>query len=460
MSNNISPEEGNNLSGNKSKAFSCFDCSLLTKRNSMYYCQRWSCYKLKKSIKFWKDYNLNTHCIPYSRLFANIITIAKLRTIAPLSGTPENSIQKFQENIWKNGLNSVTLKQLDNIINDIQNGRIETDISRRLRRIAVQSSRFQLPRTDNGRMVEYNYQSGSESIPIIAAQICGGSSGATYKSPHSYIRESCLAEWAKHAGYWIESIAKHAKSKGWRRAKELDGTESMIYTTSENRIVKIWSMKNYFYNLSLGVEKIILHNFLFGTDAYLNVIGFTKIKGFLYFVLEQPIINYIEESFNGIAIRKFLENKFPNGHVDLDKGQFNVYLPEIFITDLHARNVVRMSKESDFIVIDCNIMFKNTTLGSLYNYYNCKVNPLILNSISDLDAIISKANDMIDAFAYTGYYPRSHEEAMIQRYWKDIKKQCNQRKRELKTFLKSPLFTNLIKLLKIRNKTTKKIHTK
>ncbi len=128
---NISPEEGNNLSGNKSKAFSCFDCSLLTKRNSKYYCQRWSCYFLKKSIKFCKEYDLNTDCIPHSRLFENIITLAKLRTTAPLSGTPENPIQKFQENIWKNGLNSVTLKQLDNIINDIQNGKyLQTDFGR------------------------------------------------------------------------------------------------------------------------------------------------------------------------------------------------------------------------------------------------------------------------------------------------------------------------------------------
>ena len=120
---------------------------------------------------------------------------------APISGTSaesEKKIQNFKEKNWQNGFNDVTLEQLDNIINDIQNGRIETDTGRRLRRIASQSSRIQLPRTDNGRMVGNNYRPRSESVPLIAAQICGGSSGAAYKVPHSYYRENCLAEWAKH----------------------------------------------------------------------------------------------------------------------------------------------------------------------------------------------------------------------------------------------------------------------
>ena len=388
----------------------------------------------------------------------NEIELLKLK-FGVLSGTfaeSEKIIQNFQEKIWKNGFNDVTLEQLDNIINEIQNGTIETDTGRRLRQIANQSSRFQLSTTNYGRMVRYNYRPRSESVPIIAAQICGGSSGASYKGPHSYYRECCLVEWAKHADYWIEDIKKHAKIKGWKRAEELDGTESMIYTTPRNTIVKVWYMKNYAYNLSRGVEKIMLHNFLFGSDTYLSVMGFTKIKGFLYFILEQPIIDYIKESYNGIAIRKFLEKKFPNGHVDLVNGQFNVYLPEIIITDLHARNVVRTSKDSNnFHIIDCNIMFRSSNLGSLYSYYTCKVNPLTLNSISDLDDIISKANEMIDAFAYTGYYPRSHEEAMVQQYWKNIKKQCNQRKKELRRLMKSPLFKNEILLIKQKYKPTK-----
>ena len=45
-------------------------------------------------------------------------------------------IQDFQEKIWKYGFDSVFLRQLDNLIKDIQNGRIETDTGRRLSRIA------------------------------------------------------------------------------------------------------------------------------------------------------------------------------------------------------------------------------------------------------------------------------------------------------------------------------------
>jgi len=429
----------------KKKNFSCRDCVYLQKRNNKFFCVSWSCYTTLKSIKFKEDFDLNRLCIPHSRLLENEINLLKIIYGKPLSGIPENSIQNFQEKIWKYGFNDVTLLQLDNIINDIQNGRIETDTDRKLRQIAERFSRVY-----NGTMVRGDYRPRSESRLIIAAQICAGSSGTANKRPHSYYRESLLAEWAKRSGYWIEDVEKYALSKSWQRAEILDGTESMIYTTSENKIVKVWGMKNYFYELSLGVEKIILHNFLFSSDTYLNVIGLTKIKGFLYFILEQPLIDYPKESFNGIAIRNFLQSKFPNGHVDFVDGQFNVYLPGIIISDLHAGNVVRLSKDSStFHIIDCNIMFENNRLGALYSYYNCKINPLTSNSISDLDDIICKANDMIETFAYHGYYPRSHEEAMIQRYWKNIKKQCNQRKRELKSLMKSPLFNNEIKLLKL-----------
>ena len=294
------------------------------------------------------------------------------------SGADENFIQDFQENIWKNGFNSVTLRQLDNLINDIQNGRIETDTDRRLRRIADK-----LARVYDRTMVRGDYRPRSKSDIIIASQICAGSSGKTNKRPHSYYRESLLVEWAKHANYWIEDVEKEALTKGWKRAEKLDGKESMIYTTSENKIIKVWGMSNYMFELSRGIEKIILHNFLFGADTYLNVIGITKIKGFLYYILEQPLIDYEKESFNAIAIRKFLEKKFPNAHVDFVKGQFNVYLSDIYITDLHAGNVVRISKNSEnFHIIDCNIKFKNaiSELFGISDKTNFKT--LIVNILS------------------------------------------------------------------------------
>lgn len=444
----------------KKKNFSCRDCVYLQKRNNKFFCVRWSCYTTLKSIKFKEDADLNRLCIPHSRLLENEIKLLKIIYGKPLSGIPENSIQNFQEKIWKYGFNDVTLKQLDNIINDIQNGRIETDTDRRLRQIAEQSSCVQLPRNNNRGMVRNCYKPQRKGNALIAAEICTGSCGRTNRSTSNYFIEGLIERWAKNAGYWIDDISEYAASKSWIRAEKLDGKESMIYTTMSNTIVKVWSMKNYFNNPRLAVEKIILHNFLFGSDTPLKICGFTKINHYLHFVLEQPIIKYQKESYNSLSIERYLKEKFPNRHIDKYNGQFIIHFSDFYVWDLHAGNVVKSKMDGNYYVIDCNIMFKNTTLGSLYNYYNCKVNPLILNSISDLDAIISKANDMIDAFAYTGYYPRSHEEAMIQRYWKDIKKQCNQRKRELKTFFKSPLFTNLIKLLKIRNKTTKKIHTK
>ena len=306
--------------------------------------------------------------------------------ISLISGTSENLIQDFQDNIWKNGFNSVTLRQLDNLIKDIQDGRIETDTDRRLRQSSIRFARI-----NDGRMVGENYQSRSESIPLIAAQICAGSCGRINKSASGYFIEGLIEKWAKHANCWIDDIEKYALSKSWERAKELDGTESMLYTTPYNTIVKVWGMNNYYFNPQLAVEKITLHNFLFGSDTYLNVIGFTKINYFLYFILEQPIIHFTKESFNSIAIQDYLQKKYPNCNVDKFKGQFIVHLPDIYIWDLHGRNVVRTSKNRDFVVIDCNIKFQND------------------DNIKDLNSDLSgtstppKITDKGDDFSYFDY---------------------------------------------------------
>lgn len=240
-------------------------------------------------------------------------------------------------------------------------------------------------------MVGENYQPRSESIPLIAAQICAGSCGRINKSASGYFIEGLIEKWAKHANCWIDDIEKYALSKSWERAKELDGTESMLYTTPYNTIVKVWGMNNYYFNPQLAVEKITLHNFLFGSDTYLNVIGFTKINYFLYFILEQPIIHFTKESFNSIAIQDYLQKKYPNCNVDKFKGQFIVHLPDIYIWDLHGRNVVRTSKNRDFVVIDCNIKFKND------------------DNIKDLNSDLSgtstptKITDKGDDFSYFDY---------------------------------------------------------
>lgn len=266
----------------------------------------------------------------------------------------EKKIQELTLKIWKSDLKSLPLNEIDNLINDIINGRIQTYNDRRIRRIAEQ-----LPEDANGgRLLRCYNKSRSKSNALIAAAICGGSSGGVDSSTLFYKRELVLQQWAKHSKCWIDNIDEYARQHSWRRAPELDGTESMIYTTPNGFVAKIWCMEKYHENLRLATEKIILNNFFFGDETFLNVIGFTSVNHRLRFVLLQPKIKHIKENnnYNGIAIRKYLEKKFPKQDIGKKDNAYIVFLSSCDIFDLHGGNVVK-SENGNFYVIDCNILY-------------------------------------------------------------------------------------------------------
>ena len=278
-------------------------------------------------------------------------------TLYGISGTPtddEKRIQDLTLKIWKSDLKTLPLGEIDNLINDIKNDRIQTYNDRRIRRIAEQ-----LPEDANGgRLLRCYYKSRSKSDALIAAAICGGSSGGVDSRSLFYKRELVLQQWAKHSKCWIDDIEEYARQHSWKRAPELDGTESMIYTTPNGFVAKIWCMEKYHENLRLATEKIILNNFFFGEETFLNVIGFTKVDHRLRFVLLQPKIKHIKENvnYNGFTIRKYLREKFPNQDIGKHEYTYIVFLRGCTIFDLHGGNVVK-SENGNFYVIDCNILY-------------------------------------------------------------------------------------------------------
>ncbi|MCR4560192.1 MAG: hypothetical protein K5685_08945 [Bacteroidales bacterium] len=380
----------------KKKNFSCRDCVYLQKRNNKFFCVRWSCYTTLKSIKFKEDADLNRLCIPHSRLLENEINLLKIIYGKPLSGVQtddEKKIENITLKIWESKLNSLPLDEIDNLINSIKNGRIQTYNDRRIREIAEN-----LPENaDGGRLLRCYNKSRSKSNALIAAAICGGSSGGVDSRTFFYKKELILEQWAKHSHCWYDDIEKYAQHNGWKRATDLDGKESLIYTTPFNMIAKIWSMTNYNENLRLAVEKIILNNFFFGDETFLNVIGFTKVNHRLHFVLLQPKITHIEENnknYNGIAIKKYLESKFPKQDIDKYKDTYIVHLPGCAISDLHGNNVVK-SKKGNFYVIDCNIRYVEMPKCPWYRREIPKLGDLPFFNIveTDFEDIYAVTND-------------------------------------------------------------------
>lgn len=350
----------------KKKNFSCRDCVYLQKRNNKFFCVSWSCYTTLKSIKFKEDFDLNRLCIPHSRLLENEINLLKIIYGKPLSGIPENSIQNFQEKIWKNGLNSVTLKQLDNIINDIQNGQIQ--------------SKF-------GRLNRYGRPCNS-SIAIRAAIIARGEEGADYPQPSGKQnaqtsnfgktritrQKELLTEFAKLSGCWITDFYEQPESfviLNGKTYKYLDeGYENRVYDSEDKtegrKVLKIIDIDEdwthlFYSDVSEIFERIVIHNCFFN-NAALNIVGFTNDDGVLKVIVEQ--LFFKGDPPTATEIETYIKNKINDIQPILDF----YHNSDFYIGDFHDRNVIK-DKMGNIIVIDCMLAFKDNGLGDLPVYF-------------------------------------------------------------------------------------------
>ena len=115
-------------------------------------------------------------------------------TLYGISGTPtddEKRIQDFQENIRKNGFNSVTLQQLNNLIKDIENGR----------ELLLPKHRFAYERKIFG---DRNRPRITRNA-IAAALICGGGCVSNRIISTSYLKRY---EWSERCEQLLEQWAK------------------------------------------------------------------------------------------------------------------------------------------------------------------------------------------------------------------------------------------------------------
>ncbi len=288
----------------------------------------------------------------YSPLFDNLIKLLKLKNCKTLSGTDENLVKNFQEKICKDGFNSVTLNQLNNIINDIQNGTIQIQ-------------------TENARRVARNYNRPRSSRNAYAAAVICGREGRAYpkisfRDKEGFVKETersaqyekLLEQWAKSEGCWVENLADFVQDY----EKIGEGSEAKVYdvkTEKSHSVLKIIGL-NMSGTVQRLVERIYLHNCLFGDSTYLDIIGFGRDEsGYFKFILEQPYI--VGRKVRIARINKFLLKKFPNLN-QISLVEF--YNSDFIIRDLHNKNVLK-DHYGNFYVIDCFLAFNYGDLKGL-----------------------------------------------------------------------------------------------
>lgn len=287
------------------------------------------------------------------------LRLAALHLAAHLSAIPENPIQNFQQKIWKDGFNSVSLRQLDNIIIGIQNGHIQSNF---------------------GILDRYG-RPCNQKIAVRAAIITRGEDGSgkaqsanqqyaqTRHSRQSRIRRQTelLTEFAILSGCWLnkdfEEQPEIAVSLNGKKYKFLaKGAENRVYDSGEKdeqrKVIKIIDIpedwEHIFYDDVAEIfERILIHNCLF-PNSILNIVGFAD-DGVFKVVLEQFY-------FKGTPPTDSEIDKYIRGKVGTLKPVMDFYLADgIYLGDFHDKNVIK-DDDGNIIVIDDMLAFDDNAL--------------------------------------------------------------------------------------------------
>lgn len=310
----------------------------------------------------WKPLTVNRANIPggkISKLFDNEIKLLKLKYGKTLQGTDENSIENLTLKIWQNGFNSVTLSQLDNIINDIQNEKLKCTFYRSNRK------------RHDGIM----HKPGFEKVALGAAIIVGG--GKKYRSSTyeqydvertGFLRE-LLVEWAKLKGFFFDDIYEYLKENGfdYLDKKKKGGNESEVFGNGKLVIKIVNPDVLYPGNIVNAVNRFLIHNYLFGDNLPLYILGFTIINGYFRIIAvqqfvqakhtatEDEIIDFVKEIISGVKT----EDEYCNFHTT-----------DFIIHDLHRLNVLK-DDAGNFYVIDNFLKFNNNELEGINQSFWC-----------------------------------------------------------------------------------------
>ena len=266
----------------------------------------------------------------------------KLKYGKTLQGTDENSIENFQEKIWKDGFNSVYLQQLETIIKDIQNGKHSLSYGQNIKE-------------NRGR------------IFLAAAVISGGGRETNRIIPSSYLQRSewsercgqLIEQWAKHEGCWIDDAENYFISKGYIRI-DIETGESVVFRDAKfTTAIKIMGANYYAGMIDKSIDRVMLHNLLF-PDTALEIIGFTNQRGRLKIITYQKFIQGSPADEKDIL--KFIEDNLKGFDYDRTKECF--VKDGIEVSDLHEGNLVRATNGKTYL-IDCIIRFTAKSFNGL-----------------------------------------------------------------------------------------------
>ena len=167
-------------------------------------------------------------------------------------------------------------------------------------------------------------------------------------------QEQVLEDWAKANNLWVDNT-QNQLSKEYEFLTE--GGEADVYLdTKNNKVIKAIGL-DYYVSPQLALDRIVLHNYLFGEITPLSIKGFGRnSEGYFKIIVEQPYIK--GESLSYDEIEQYIESL---GFPVRNRGNWTYANEDIYISDLHDENVIR-TPEGNIAVIDADIRINTPEL--------------------------------------------------------------------------------------------------
>jgi hypothetical protein len=245
--------------------------------------------------------------------------------------------------IANEGFTDITLQEIDNYINDIQNG-------------TEDFPRFNLSEhaglcTAGAPLIGASVIACYATASLTAGGNAEGGEGSLANWQIDECQEKLIEQWAKAANLW-EDDSEQILTQEFG-SKIAQGAEAKVYYKEGNTSV-VKERTSIYSTWQKALDAIVLHNVLFPETA-MKVIGFTRDSdNLMRIVLTQPYVNCLRLATKG-EIDNMVATK---GFRDNWNGQGVNYISErLALEDMHPANVFVDTITEKPICIDCIVKF-------------------------------------------------------------------------------------------------------
>ena len=283
----------------------------------------------------------------------------------------DKSLDTIRSVIESGKWTSESLTVLDNLIKDIENGK-------------VTYKRF--PQEASRGMYQGGTANATASILLSSNESSSGNASLSVSERYERdkrqqpVQERIIESWAKAKSIWHDNLDTI-------NGKELfaEGGEAKVFANDgDTKVIKILSTE-YFITPQFALDRITLHNTLF-PEAALKITGFGRnSKGEFQFLVEQPFIQGTPAT--QAEIDRFITKA---GFTKSTKDKGNTFITDdLYVSDLHDENVIK-TPNGNLIVIDADLRLNTPELNRNGKY-------VINNDIVSIQE--SSINDFINSMS-------------------------------------------------------------